>query len=117
MAFGPTSGGCHNIQCTADIIGECPDVLRAPGGCNNPCTVFQTNEYCCTQGPGSLMRRISQGFSRRGALMHTVIHRTILQAPSLALAVSITVLCFAPQARLIWRWSEARAKKSKGMIP
>ncbi|GMP96212.1 hypothetical protein CsSME_00044954 [Camellia sinensis var. sinensis] len=22
-----------------------------PGGCNNPCTVFQTPEYCCTNGP------------------------------------------------------------------
>ncbi|KAE8683837.1 Osmotin-like protein OSML13 [Hibiscus syriacus] len=46
-------GGCHNIRCTADINGQCPNQLRAPGGCNNPCTVFKTNEYCCTQGQGS----------------------------------------------------------------
>ncbi|PPR88067.1 hypothetical protein GOBAR_AA32623 [Gossypium barbadense] len=33
-----------------DINGQCPNELRAPGGCNNPCAVFKTNEYCCTQG-------------------------------------------------------------------
>lgn len=56
MEFSPTtagSGGCRSIKCTADINGQCPAPLRAPGGCNNPCTVFQTNEYCCTNGPGS----------------------------------------------------------------
>lgn len=53
MVFGPTNGGCHNIRCTADINGQCPNELRAPGGCNNPCTVFKTNEYCCTQGYGT----------------------------------------------------------------
>lgn len=52
MVFGPTNG-CHNIRCTADINGQCPGPLRAPGGCNNPCTVFKTNEYCCTQGQGT----------------------------------------------------------------
>ncbi|GMJ06191.1 Osmotin 34, osmotin 34 [Hibiscus trionum] len=53
MVFGPTNGGCHNIRCTADINGQCPNQLRAPGGCNNPCTVFGTNQYCCTQGQGT----------------------------------------------------------------
>ncbi|ESQ38326.1 hypothetical protein EUTSA_v10029289mg, partial [Eutrema salsugineum] len=51
--FYPTTSSCHRILCTADIIGQCPNVLRAPGGCNNPCTVFQTNQYCCTNGQGS----------------------------------------------------------------
>ncbi|KAI8546366.1 hypothetical protein RHMOL_Rhmol07G0111500 [Rhododendron molle] len=51
MEFSPTSGGCtRSISCTADINGQCPNELRAPGGCNNPCTVFQTNEYCCLSG-------------------------------------------------------------------
>ncbi|XP_022728583.1 protein P21-like [Durio zibethinus] len=51
MEFSPTSGGCtRGIRCTADIIGQCPNELKAPGGCNNPCTVFKTNEYCCNSG-------------------------------------------------------------------
>ncbi|EXB51051.1 hypothetical protein L484_023753 [Morus notabilis] len=24
--------------------------LRDPGGCNNPCTVFRNNQFCCTSG-------------------------------------------------------------------
>ncbi|KAH7863910.1 hypothetical protein Vadar_023355 [Vaccinium darrowii] len=51
MDFSPTSGGCtRGIRCTADINGQCPAELRAPGGCNNPCTVFKTDEYCCNSG-------------------------------------------------------------------
>ncbi|XP_050263610.1 protein P21-like [Quercus robur] len=51
MEFSPTSGGCTNgIICAADINGQCPDELNAPGGCNNPCTVFRTDEYCCNSG-------------------------------------------------------------------
>ncbi|KAK7253029.1 hypothetical protein RIF29_37415 [Crotalaria pallida] len=53
MDFYPLNGGCHKLSCTADINGQCPNELRAPGGCNNPCTVFKTNEYCCTNGQGS----------------------------------------------------------------
>jgi hypothetical protein len=51
MEFGP-SNGCttRSRRCTADINGQCPSMLRANGGCNNPCTVFKTNEYCCTSG-------------------------------------------------------------------
>ncbi|CAL9078014.1 unnamed protein product [Musa acuminata var. zebrina] len=52
MGFSPTTGGCHGIQCAADINGQCPSELKAPGGCSNPCTVFKTDEYCCTN-PGS----------------------------------------------------------------
>ncbi|XP_024031189.1 thaumatin-like protein 1 [Morus notabilis] len=53
MDFSPTSGGCKSIRCTADINGQCPNELRTPGGCQNPCTVFKTNEYCCTNGYGT----------------------------------------------------------------
>ncbi|KAJ6308161.1 hypothetical protein OIU76_017855 [Salix suchowensis] len=53
MDFSPTSGACRGIRCAANINGECPNELRAAGGCNNPCTVFKTNQYCCTDGPGS----------------------------------------------------------------
>ncbi|KAK7366782.1 hypothetical protein VNO80_08779 [Phaseolus coccineus] len=41
---------CSSVKCAADIIGECPTQLQVPGGCNNPCTVFNTTEYCCTSG-------------------------------------------------------------------
>ncbi|KAG5539680.1 hypothetical protein RHGRI_020028 [Rhododendron griersonianum] len=51
MEFSPTSGGCtRTIRCTADINGQCPNELRAPGGCNNPCTVYKTDQYCCNSG-------------------------------------------------------------------
>ncbi|XP_073107171.1 thaumatin-like protein, partial [Elaeis guineensis] len=50
MDFNPTSGCSRGIRCTADIVGQCPNMLKAPGGCNNPCTVFKTNEYCCNSG-------------------------------------------------------------------
>ncbi|KAE8055281.1 hypothetical protein FH972_012132 [Carpinus fangiana] len=53
MDFSPTSGGCRGMKCTADINGQCPGELKVPDGCNNPCTVFKTNEYCCTQGQGT----------------------------------------------------------------
>ncbi|XP_052170889.1 thaumatin-like protein [Diospyros lotus] len=52
MEFSPTSNGCtRGIKCTADIVGQCPNELKAPGGCNNPCTVFKTDQYCCNSGP------------------------------------------------------------------
>ncbi|CAN4077750.1 unnamed protein product [Withania somnifera] len=51
LEFSPTSDGCtRGIRCTADINGQCPNELRADGGCNNPCTVFKTDEYCCNSG-------------------------------------------------------------------
>ncbi|KAE9597738.1 Protein P21 [Lupinus albus] len=51
MEFSPTSNGCTRaIRCTADINGQCPSVLKADGGCNNPCTVFKTDQYCCNSG-------------------------------------------------------------------
>ncbi|KAF3448520.1 hypothetical protein FNV43_RR09233 [Rhamnella rubrinervis] len=53
MEFSPTTGGCRGIRCTGDLKGQCPNELRTAGGCHNPCTVFKTNEYCCTKGQGS----------------------------------------------------------------
>ena len=47
MDFAPTSA-CHDIRCSADIVGQCPGPLRVTGGCNNPCTTFRTDNYCCT---------------------------------------------------------------------
>ena len=51
MEFGPTSdGSCRRVNCTGEINGQCPNELRDPGGCNNPCTVFKNDQYCCTSG-------------------------------------------------------------------
>ncbi|CAI9781988.1 unnamed protein product [Fraxinus pennsylvanica] len=51
MEFSPISNGCtRGIRCTGDINGQCPNELKAPGGCNNPCTVFKTDVYCCDSG-------------------------------------------------------------------
>ncbi|RVW16408.1 Thaumatin-like protein [Vitis vinifera] len=30
--------------------GRVPAALKTTGGCNNPCTVFKTDEYCCNSG-------------------------------------------------------------------
>ncbi|XP_010676512.2 thaumatin-like protein [Beta vulgaris subsp. vulgaris] len=52
MSFLPVSGsGCsRGPSCSANLNNECPAPLRATGGCNNPCTVFRTNMYCCNSG-------------------------------------------------------------------
>ncbi|PIN05622.1 hypothetical protein CDL12_21837 [Handroanthus impetiginosus] len=51
MEFSPISGGCTGvIRCMEDINEQCPIQLRAPGGCNGPCSVFGTNVFCCTSG-------------------------------------------------------------------
>ena len=44
--FSPTGGCARGIQCLADISGQCPAQLKTTGGCNNPYTVFKTDEYC-----------------------------------------------------------------------
>ncbi|GAB2273960.1 hypothetical protein Dimus_008731 [Dionaea muscipula] len=52
MEILPTSNGCtKGPVCSADINSQCPAVLQAPGGCNNPCTVFKTDE--CASPPYS----------------------------------------------------------------
>ncbi|XP_075655963.1 protein P21-like [Castanea sativa] len=50
MIFSSTSLKCTSIDCTGDLIRNCPTELKAPGGCYNPCTVFKTEEYCCDAG-------------------------------------------------------------------
>ncbi|WOG85867.1 hypothetical protein DCAR_0105060 [Daucus carota subsp. sativus] len=54
MEFGPTGNfgdKCEVRRCTADINGQCPAQLRVSGGCNNPCTTFKEEQYCCNNGP------------------------------------------------------------------
>ncbi|KAK1430592.1 hypothetical protein QVD17_13450 [Tagetes erecta] len=53
MEFSPVGGSCKTMRCAGDLNGQCPDPLRTTGGCNNPCTVFKTVEYCCTIERGS----------------------------------------------------------------
>ncbi|MBA0563877.1 hypothetical protein Golob_008839 [Gossypium lobatum] len=50
------------------------------------------------KGTEPVVRPISQGFSRTGVMIHTVILRMIRQAPLLAPLVPITGLCFALEA-------------------
>ena len=50
MNFLPVSGCARGPTCTADVNAQCPAVLRTNGGCNNPCTVFKTDQYCCNSG-------------------------------------------------------------------
>ncbi|XP_011626581.2 LOW QUALITY PROTEIN: thaumatin-like protein 1 [Amborella trichopoda] len=55
MVFTPTAGNgdlCRALTCNADINGQCPTQLQVPGGCQGPCTVFQTDQYCCP-GPAA----------------------------------------------------------------
>ncbi|XP_057525408.1 protein P21-like [Amaranthus tricolor] len=51
MSFLPDGGQCSKgPSCGADLNGPCPGPLRTNGGCNNPCTVFKTDNYCCNSG-------------------------------------------------------------------
>ncbi|GLU12987.1 hypothetical protein SLE2022_296380 [Rubroshorea leprosula] len=51
IELSSVSTGCNlSIKCAADIVQQCPSELRAPGGCNGPCSVFKTSEYCSNSG-------------------------------------------------------------------
>uniref|UniRef100_A0A453DXJ6 non-specific serine/threonine protein kinase n=1 Tax=Aegilops tauschii subsp. strangulata TaxID=200361 RepID=A0A453DXJ6_AEGTS len=48
----PAKGGpgcSKGPRCGANITAQCPTSLKAPGGCNSPCTVFKQDRYCCTR--------------------------------------------------------------------
>ena len=38
---------CSSIDCAGDLNENCPPELKAPGGCKNPCTTFNTPDFCC----------------------------------------------------------------------
>ncbi|WVZ60027.1 hypothetical protein U9M48_010100 [Paspalum notatum var. saurae] len=52
MDFLPAGDGAGcpkgGPRCDADVTAQCPAALQVPGGCDNPCTVFRTDQYCCT---------------------------------------------------------------------
>lgn len=50
MSLSPMSARCRGVTCRGDIVDQCPGPLRATGGCNSPCNVFKTNQYCCNSG-------------------------------------------------------------------
>ncbi|KAL5551769.1 hypothetical protein UlMin_001945 [Ulmus minor] len=53
IEFSPlNSENCSRsgIRCVRDVNGPCLQELRDPGGCNNPCTVFTNDQFCCTSG-------------------------------------------------------------------
>ncbi|RLM50083.1 hypothetical protein C2845_PMPSC052025 [Panicum miliaceum] len=54
----PTNGqdgkGCSKgPRCATNITSQCPSALKAPGGCNNACSVFKQDVYCCTGSSSS----------------------------------------------------------------
>ncbi|XP_024032805.1 thaumatin-like protein 1 [Morus notabilis] len=53
MEFRPSevSSDCSQVsRCAGEVNGACPTELIDPEGCNNPCTVFRNNQFCCTSG-------------------------------------------------------------------
>ncbi|XP_074266197.1 protein P21-like [Silene latifolia] len=47
MSFTPVSNGCNSgPTCPAQLINSCPGQLRAQGACQNPCTIYQSDQYC-----------------------------------------------------------------------
>ena len=51
---GPSKYWCSTISCESNINDNCPKELQITDSdgqviaCNNPCTQFNTDEYCCT---------------------------------------------------------------------
>ncbi|KAG1338657.1 thaumatin-like protein 1 [Cocos nucifera] len=65
MDFRSTSASCsEDIQCTADVVGQCPSALKVAGGCDDPCTIFKTAQYCCPSGSSCEPTTYSQFFKR-----------------------------------------------------
>nr|XP_010910080.1 protein P21-like [Elaeis guineensis] len=65
MDFRSTSASCsQDIQCNADVVGQCPNALKVPGGCDDPCTIFKTAQYCCSSGSSCEPTIYSQFFKR-----------------------------------------------------
>ena len=52
MNFLPAGSGAGcpkgGPRCPGNITPQCPSELRTAGGCNNACTVFREDRYCCT---------------------------------------------------------------------
>ncbi|KAL6626596.1 hypothetical protein ACP70R_030322 [Stipagrostis hirtigluma subsp. patula] len=47
-----TCAGLQNDWYGPDITSQCPSQLKAPGGCNSACTVFNQDKYCCSGSAG-----------------------------------------------------------------
>ncbi|WMV57288.1 hypothetical protein MTR67_050673 [Solanum verrucosum] len=53
MEFSPINSGCRDLLCNAPINDQCPNELKAPSRCNNPCT----GSGC---GPTDLSKKFKQ---------------------------------------------------------
>jgi hypothetical protein len=51
MDFLPAGDGAGcpkgGPRCRADVTARCPAQLQVPGGCDDACTVFKEDQYCC----------------------------------------------------------------------
>ncbi|CAL4951038.1 unnamed protein product [Urochloa decumbens] len=64
-AKGQGEQGCSKgPHCTANITSQCPRELKAPGGCNNACTVFKQDSYCCNGSSTCKPTNYSRFFKR-----------------------------------------------------
>ncbi|VAH56580.1 unnamed protein product [Triticum turgidum subsp. durum] len=58
------SGCGKGLRCAANITSQCPGDLKAPGGCNNACTVFKQDIYCLNGSTISSPTNYSKFFKR-----------------------------------------------------
>nr|CAD1819591.1 unnamed protein product [Ananas comosus var. bracteatus] len=49
-------------SCAANVNANCPAPLQVPGGCDDPCTIFGTPEYCCPSGSSCNPTQYSEYF-------------------------------------------------------
>ncbi|CAI0414384.1 unnamed protein product [Linum tenue] len=49
MEFSSASGNCRRvIRCApGNILSQCPNELKVPGGCNGACPQLKREEFCC----------------------------------------------------------------------
>ena len=51
--FTTGQGQTKDFFDAANITSQCPSELKAPGGCNDACTVFNQDKYCCPKNSPS----------------------------------------------------------------
>ncbi|KAF2297773.1 hypothetical protein GH714_002710 [Hevea brasiliensis] len=83
IEFSPTSGAkdkCRPLFCTADINGQCPKELKAPGGVTIHAQFLRPTNIVVLKGMEAVDLPNSQSFSKADAVMLIVTLRMILQA-------------------------------------
>lgn len=64
-------------SCTADINGQCPTELRAPGGCNSPWQCLVAIDTAAPPWTAAVGRQVTPDSSRICAQMRTVTQKTL----------------------------------------